>query len=285
MSLLSIWNGKLVEEEGISISVNNRSFRYGEGCFETMKVVNGNVLLAPFHFKRLLTSLKTLQFSIPAFFNETLIESKIKELAKVNKHDALARVRLVVYGGNGSLYDNDNDCFNYVIQSLPGKIETNSFNSVGLNIGIFYDAKISADLFSSIKSNNYLPSLMGAKFALQNKLDDCILLNAFDRVADSTIANVFMVTNGIIKTPPLTEGCISGVMREYLLNSFQKEHIPFKEVQILEKELLNASEIFLTNAIVGIRWVKSFGQRNFKNDTSAFLYNKFIAPLFNPATF
>ena len=79
--------------------------------------------------------------------------------------------------------------------------------------------------FSHIKTNNYLPYLMGALWAKENKLDDAVILNNYNRVADATIANIFLVKNSIITTPSLSEGCVDGVMRKYLLHSFQKENI------------------------------------------------------------
>jgi branched-chain amino acid aminotransferase len=285
MSLFSNWNGKIVEEEKIGISASNRSFRYGDGCFETMKVINGNLLLSDLHFQRLFSSLETLQFIIPAFFTAAYLNAQIEELIKVNGHHALARVRLVTYRGEGGLYDLEDKNVNFIIQSGVGKKDSNYFNETGFSIGIFTDGRITADLFSSIKSNNYLRYAMAAMRAKGNALDDCILINAFNRVADSTIANVFIVTNGIIKTPSLTEGCISGVMRKYLMNCFKKESLPFSETEISTEELLNASEVFLTNATYGIRWVKKVGDSNYNNSTSSFLHKKFIAPLFSTSTF
>lgn len=285
MSLFSIWNGKALEEEKICISPNNRSFRYGDGCFETMKVADGNVLLADLHFQRLFSSLETLRFAVPSFFTATYIRTQIKELVKINEHQKLARVRLVVYRGDGGLYDLEDNSANFIIQSWPGKKESNVFNETGLSVNIFPDARVTADLFSSIKSNNYLGYAMAAMSAKQNGLDDCILMNAFNRVADATIANVFIVTNGIIKTPSLTEGCVNGVMRKYLIQCFKKESFPYSEAEISVEDLFNASEVFLTNAMYGMRWVQKAGDTNYTNTTSSFLYKKFIAPLFTPATF
>jgi branched-chain amino acid aminotransferase len=145
--------------------------------------------------------------------------------------------------------------------------------------------KKTSDFFSTIKSNNYLGYAMAAKWAVENGLDDTLLTNTFDRVADATIANVFIVTDGVIKTPLLTEGCVSGVMRKYLLNCFEEDSIPFSEAKISCNELLNASEVFLTNAIYGIRWVQKVGTSNYKNSSSALLHTKFILPLFSSSTF
>lgn len=285
MWLFSNWNGRIVENGKICISPDNRSFKYGDGCFETIKVINGNILLPHLHFERLFSSLQILKFSIPAFFTAAYVESQIKELVKINGHEQLSRVRLVVYRGDGGLYDLENKSPNFIIQSWPGKIEFNYFNETGLKVDVFTDARKTADLFSSIKSNNYLVYAMAAIWAKENGLDDCILTNAFNRVADATIANIFIVSDGIIKTPLLTEGCVSGVMRKYLLNCFEAEGLPFLQTEIFPEEIADASEVFFTNANYGIRWVHKVGNTPYKNALSSLLHKKFIAPLFTSSTF
>ncbi|MCW3082002.1 aminotransferase class IV [Segetibacter sp.] len=285
MSLFSNWNGKIIEEEKVFISPSNRSFRYGDGCFETMKVVNGNLLLCDLHFQRLFSSLKLLQFTRQKNLTEGELKSQINQLVNKNGHEELARVRLVVYRGDGGLYDVEDKNAYYIIQSWAGFTNTNVFNETGLRIGIFGDAKKTIDLFSSIKSNNYLGYAMAAMWAKEHRLDDALLMNPYNRVADATIANIFIVDRGIIKTPPLTEGCVNGVMRKYLLHCFEKEGLPHSQTEISSQDLLNASEVFLTNATYGMRWVQQIGNNSYRNTLSSYLHKKFIIPLFTPATF
>ena len=266
------------------ISPDNRSFKYGDGCFETMKVIDGEVLLHHLHFQRLFSSLQTLQFTVPAFFTPAYLIKQILELLHLNLHQQHARVRLVVYRGNGGLHDLDDHNPHFIIQTWPGSKDSNNYDSKGLTAGFFPDAKKSADAFSSIKSNNYLGYAMGAIWAKKHQLNEGFLTNAFGRVADATIANIFIIHNAVIKTPALSEGCVNGVMRRYLLQRFAAEGMAFYEAEITQEELLDASEVFLTNAIYGIRWVKSVGGSNYTNETSALLYKKFISPLFNSTT-
>ena len=285
MSLFSNWNGKVVKNEEIHISPDNRSFKYGDGFFETIKVINGRILLQDFHFQRLFSSLEVLKFSIPPFFTKKFVEDQIISLVKFNKQEEIARVRLTVFSGNGGLYDLEDRHLNFIIQSLPGNINSNYYNTAGLKTDIFLNAKKSADVFSPIKSNNYLGYAMGAIWAKEHELDDCLLTNSFNRIADATIANVFVVTDGIIKTPLLSEGCVNGVMRRYLLACLQKESFEHVETQIAVEELRTATEIFLTNATYGIRWVQSIGKNNYNNSLSSLLHKKFIEHLFASSTF
>jgi branched-subunit amino acid aminotransferase/4-amino-4-deoxychorismate lyase len=108
-----------------------------------------------------------------------------------------------------------------------------------------------------------------------------LVFNSHDRIADATIANVFIVKDGVIQTPSLDEGCVGGIIRKHLLRSCKAEGFKIEEAVITEESLREASELFLTNAISGIRWVRSLGNDHFKNEVSRHLYAKFVQPLFN----
>jgi len=273
------YNGKLYKDGELFISPNNRSFRYGDGCFETMKMVNGKIIHRDLHMERLFSSLETLQFDLPKLFTPATIEKQVAELAEKNKHNNLGRIRLMVFRGDGGLYDVDNRP-NYLIQSWEMGAANNSLNENGLDIGIYPDARKSCDMFSPIKNNNYLCYAMAALWAKKHNLNDALVLNAFGRVADASIANVFIVQDGIIKTPALTEGCVSGVTRRYLLQCLRKEGMPVQETTIAAEDVLQAQEVFLTNAAYGIRWVKSCGASNYTLQAAGLVYKNFIEPLY-----
>jgi branched-subunit amino acid aminotransferase/4-amino-4-deoxychorismate lyase len=275
-----IHNGKLLDESKLLISPNNRSFRYGDGCFETMKIVNGNICLEGLHFERLFASLELLQFEKPNYLTPDYLKEQILQLAQKNKHNKLVRIRLTFFRGDGGLYDAENHFPNYIIQSWELNPQTNLLNENGLMVDIFKDAKKVCDNYSHLKSNNYLSYAMAALWAKKNHLNDALLLNPYNNISDATIANVWVVKNGIIKTPALTEGCVAGVMRKYLLQKLRDASMPVQETSIAVDELLQANEIFLTNAIQGIRWVKQCGNSNYQNQLSSLVHKQFVAPLF-----
>ncbi len=274
------YNGKICRADKLLISPNNRSFRYGDGCFETIKMIRGKMILEEYHFERLFASIEHLQFEKPNFFNPQYLKEQVVEIAKKNYHDKLARIRLMVFRGNGGLYDPENHFPNFLIQTWELNPANNALNENGLVIDIYKDARKVCDRFSHIKSNNYLPYAMAALWAKKNKLNDALLLNPYNNIADATIANVFIVKDGIIKTPALTEGCVGGVMRRYLLQCMRNKNMPVEETSITVDDLQQAQEIFLTNAGYGIRWVKGCGKGNYVLQTAAILFNKFVDPLY-----
>ena len=251
-----IFNGVMMDAEKPVITVDNRSFRYGDGCFETMKAVKGKIIHANEHFKRFFTSLELLQFDKPNYLNAAYLSEHIIKLLAQNKHQQTARIRLTLFRGNGGLYDAENHFPNYCIQTWNLNVANNELNENGLVIDVYKDARKVCDAFSHLKSNNYLPYVMAALWAKKNHLNDALLLNPFDKIADATIANIFMVKDGIIKTPAITEGGVNGVMKNYLLQCMRKENMPVEECSIAVEDVLQAQEVFLTNSVYGIKWVK-----------------------------
>ena len=244
-----------------------------------MKLINGKLQLADYHMERLFGSLDKLQFQKPVYFTPEYLIEQISLLAKKNYQQKLTRIRLTIFRGEGGLYEVDNHFPHHLIQTWDLNPANNLLNENGLVIDVFKDARKVCDQYSSIKSNNYLSYVMAALWAKQNKLNDAVLLNPYDRIADATIANVFIVKNGVVKTPALTEGAVNGVMRRHMLHSLRKENIPVEETQLSVEDLLQASEMFLTNAIYGVRWVKQLGNNGYTNQLSSLLHKNFIKPL------
>ena len=270
MGIFFIYNDYVYKEGENIISPDSRGLRYGDGLFETVKVIKGEIQLKNFHFERLLSGMKTLQFEIPRHFTASFLEEKMQELCKRNRHNSVARVRLMIFRGDGGLYDPENHFPNYIIQSWEISDEM-ELNSNGLAIDIYPDAKKSCDELANLKSNNFLPYAMAALYAKKIGVNDGLLLNNYGRIADSTIANIFIIKDETIYTPALSEGCIAGVMRRFILEEL-KLNFKIMEREISVNDLENADEVFLTNSIKGIRWVKQFKDKEYRNDTVGLIH-------------
>ncbi|MGZ5134807.1 MAG: aminotransferase class IV [Flavitalea sp.] len=266
------FNGKQIDEDSPIVTAGNRGLRYGDGVFETMKMVDSDIRLAGFHFERLFGALNLLQFSVPSHFTADYLREKIIQLCSKNNLGKAVRIRLNVFRRNGGLYDLIDHSPEFVIEAWELPDNYLRLNENGLIVDVFDGARKSPDRFSNIKSNNYLPYTMGAFFAKQQKLNDCLILNTHERACDATIANIFWVKNQTIFTPPLSEGCIAGVMRRHLL-----EFLPAKGYQVQEQilnreDLYDADELFLTNATSEIRWVKEFREKRYQKNLSPDVY-------------
>lgn len=269
------FNGKIIPADEPVLLASNRGYRYGDGLFETMKVAKGKILLSDHHFERLFAGLALLQFEIPRLFLRQKTEDEILSLCKKNNCEGLARVRLSVFRGNGGLYDEDKG-LQYLIECWPLTESVSKLNENGLVIDVFPGAEKSCDKFSNLKSANFLPYSMAALYAKEKKLNDCLVLNTTGGIADSTIANLFIIKNAIVITPGLEEGCVNGVMRQYLLQKMQAADCAVQEATLSVNDILVADEVFLTNAIHGIRWVRQFRDMSYSNVKTVEIYNRFI---------
>lgn len=264
------YNGKFMAAAEPMLTADNRSFRYGDGCFETMRVSQGQIQLADLHFERLMASIHLLHFDVPQHFTKNYFTRLITELCTRNNHDTHARVRLTIFRADGGLYEplNNHPCF--IIQSWELNRQILELNETGLTIDICPDVRKSIDKYASIKSNNCLPYVMATMWARQHRLNDAVILNPYGRVADSTLASLFIVRNRQLITPPLSEGSVCGVMRKHLMQI----DLPFSliEAPLTVEDLETANEIFLTNAISGLRWVGSFRDSSYGNATAAIIH-------------
>lgn len=256
------FNGKWLDAGTPIASADNRGLRYGDGVFETIRLEKGRIPLASLHFERLFSALDTLGFEPGPHFTPEKLEKEIIELAAKNQHTQLARIRLMVFRGDGGLYEGAQS-LNYSIQSWALNQSYEELNSNGLVLDIFPDARKSTDPFSNLKSANYLPYIMAAVYARKNRLNDCLVLNTYDRIADSTIANLFISIEGKFFTPPLSEGCVAGVMRRHLLEKLPDWGFEVEERPITVSELERADHAFLTNAVSGMRWIASIREKKF----------------------
>jgi branched-chain amino acid aminotransferase len=282
MSLIYL-NGKWLNESKANLSINNRSFRYGDGVFETIRLSNGQAPLWPYHWERLSSALQTLQFEVPSLFTTTYLQQQVLELARRNGHQQLARIRLTIFRGNGGLYDPENHFPNCLIQSWPLNEALQTLNTNGLVIGLYLNGFKAADGLANLKSNNYLLYAMAALHAKQQHWNDALVLNHRGTVADATIANLFAIKDGTVITPPLSDGPVAGTMRRYLLKQLVASGFKIKEQSLSLEELLLVDEMFLTNAIYGIKWVQRLEEKTYSYRQTIGIYQQIIQPLFHPA--
>lgn len=263
--LFFIYNNQFFHQHQTVTTVDNRGLRYGDGLFETMRLHQGKILNEDFHFERFFNGMKVLEFDIPENFSPVFFHHAIKDLLLTNSIKENARIRLMVFRSDGNIFDTEKNFPNYIIEAstLPQQLE---LNETGLLVDIFPTAKKSCDIYSNLKSNNYLLPVMGARFAKKNKLNDVILLNAFGRICESAIANVFIIKNNKIYTPPLSEGCVAGTMRRWMLEKFSLKKYAVVEKKLSVDSILDADEVFLTNSIHAVRWVQKFHGKTYGNE-------------------
>ena len=258
------YNGKILLTDTPIITAQNRGLRYGDGIFETIKLKNNKLILAEEHFERLFRGIELLKFESNKFFTQQKLAAEILALAQKNNLTD-ARIRLTIIRGEGGIYDAKNHVPNYIIETTALPEGNGELNSNGLQLCYYEAAKKSMDEFSNLKTNNYLPYFMGALHAKENHCNDALILNNEGNICDSTIANIFYIKNGTIYTPALSQGCVAGVMRKFIIQQLTGKGYTITETAITKENLLYADEVFLSNSIYNIRWVAAIENKTYTN--------------------
>ena len=266
--------GNIIEENDSGAIHQNRGFLYGDGFFESMHWHQNNILFLYDHLERIKHGFNILHLDHLAIDFNKLID-EIKQLISLNKIVNDARIRLTFYRSSGGTYAPVTNNTEWLITVSPLSTIGFKLNENGLNISIFDEQKKTTSSISNIKSLNSLVSVLAGRFANENQLDDALLLNTSDYVIEGYNANLFIISKGELITPPLTDGCIDGMMRKQVIIIAEELKIPFSESSLTPSAIENADEIMLTNAIQGIRWVGKMRAKNYQNQIIKTIFSAF----------
>lgn len=222
--------------------------------------------------ERLLGGMSLLGYAVEPGMAE-MLAGGVLTLCEAERCLGAARVRLNVFRGEGPLFDAAPAPVRYLIQAHPLTPASLEFQAEGIRVGIFSGTVRCFDDFSALKTQSYLPSVMAARHAAARGWEDSLVLNDRGMVSESAIANVFMVREGTVFTPPLSEGCVAGVTRRRLLELLPGAGYQVVEAPISPDDLRGAQEIFLTNAIRRIRPVTLFEEKRYPVAASREIFN------------
>lgn len=245
-------NARLVNELPEGLSLVQRGLYYGDALFESIRVFGGRVPLLERHWDRLARGMVLMGYRIPEGWSADFFG---REMLRTAPPDA--RVRLTVWRAPGGLYLPENDDPQFLITATG--LETGVFEwpSACLRVGLCGSVRLPVDALSGLKTLNAARYVAAAKEAQERGWDDAILLNAYERVCEATSSNVFWFEDETLCTPPLSDGCVTGVMRDLLLTLTKGAGLKTAETSASFDRLLAADEVFLSNAVRGIRPVHS----------------------------
>lgn len=267
------FNGRIIAEEDLVLSHTNRGYRYGDGVFETIRIIRSKIIFWEDHYFRLMASMRIARMEIPMDFTMEYLEKEILRVVLANhKQEKSVVVRLDVNRAGKGRYTPTSKEVDYMITISQMNTEFYQISTEDYVIDLFKDFFVGTDLLSTIKSSNKLINVVASIFAKENRYDNCILLNYHKMVVEATNANIFIVMGNTIKTPPLKDGCLNGIIRKQLQNIVK--HLPnyvWEETSISPFELQKAEEIFITNTIVGIQPISKYKKKTFGNHTAKHL--------------
>ena len=263
------FNGNIQENSSISIE-NNRGFLFGDSVFETIKVLDNKVLFIEDHYFRLMASMRICRMEIPMNFSMEYFESQILNLIQSLKNANSYRVRFSVYRDSEGFYLPKSRNVQFVVTASPLHSDLYAFGKENYEVELYKDFYIQKQLLSTLKTNNKMLQITGSIFAEENGYDNCLVLNDEKNVVEALQSNIFMKTGNIVITPPISDGCLNGIMRKEVLEILKKmEDVEVKETSISPFDLQKADELFVTNVISGIQPITKYRKKEYKNEFAA----------------
>ncbi len=235
-----------------SISYQDRGFRFGDGVFETIRVLDFIPYLLEYHIERLSAGLEALQIKVDL----EVVKQNLFKLIEINQHEK-GLIRIIISRGIGSM------------GYLPYKtnptviIETDSVNENvckhQIDVFISNFEKISPQsLPNEVKLLQGLNPTLAKMEAVEKGFDEALLLNSKQQICELSSGNIFWVRNERIYTPSTKCGLINGIIRRRIMEIF-----PILTGEFLLQDLIIADEVFATNSIWPILQVKRIGKINF----------------------
>lgn len=258
-------NGHITEQQSGAIHAGNRGHLYGDGLFESIRLINGKPINFSNHFKRLQAGAEKLRMRMPSYQDEKFFEERIIELAEKSGIQFGGKCRLHLDRIAGGTYFPESNETEFLIEVYPLDIERFELNGRGLEVDINMNLRKQKTPLSNFKTKNGLLYVLAALEAREKGIDEYLLINENGGIIESTSSNMFAVSNGILYTPGLDEGCMAGTMRMQIINIALEKGIKVYECNMMPQNLLVADEIMLTNAISGVKWVSGYRTKRYQN--------------------
>jgi branched-chain amino acid aminotransferase len=258
------FNGTLVTQES-NILTQNRAFLYGDAVFETVKIVNSKILFLEDHYFRLMASMRVVRMEIPMNFTMEYFEEQILSLVNHNSILGSARARITVFRNDGGYYLPKVNTVSFLVHAIEIGTTLYSYDEKEYEVDLYKDFYVTKQLLSSIKTTNRILNITASVFADENGLDNCLLLNDSKNVVEAIQGNIFMLIGNKLITPPVSEGCLNGVMRKQILKLAKEiEGLEVQEEVISPFDLQKADELFITNVIKGLQPITKYRKKRFE---------------------
>lgn len=238
-------NDRLIPAEEAKIGIDDSSFLYGIGLFETMRAVDGRVFRLDDHLNRLTASARAL--SIQNSYTIDYIRDAIGRLLQAN---ALPDARLRLTLTNGPLQSSGDSRSTLLISAAQFTSYPPEYFEKGVRVVVTDYRQNTTDPFTGHKTTCYGPRLAALREAHEKLAAEAIWFTTENRLAEGCISNVFLVREDVLMTPPETTPVLRGIARKTVLEIAEQENIKHEERPLDINDLLTAEEIFLTNVIM-----------------------------------
>lgn len=241
------FNRRIISAENSKLSVVSSAALYGKGVFTTIAIYNHEPFQWEKHWQRLCADAEKLRVDLSALPEQT-IKNSLAEIIAANRFEN-GRARITIFDESASrIWQTDAKTeTSFLIQTADFRFVENDFR---LTVSKF--PVNSKSPLSGVKSCNYLENILALEDAKTSNFDEVVWLNERGEITSTSTANLFWVKNGEICTASLETGCLAGTTRAFIIENF-----PVVETKVRFDELVEADEVFLTSAGIGIVRVES----------------------------
>ncbi len=239
-------NGKYFDKADAKISVFDHGLLYGDGIFEGIRVYAGRVFRLRRHLERLYDSAKAIKLEMPLTFEQMM--AAVRDAVEVNQKQDVY-IRLVVTRGVGTLGLDPRKASNPQVIIIVDDISMypKEFYENGLRIVTASTIRNHPNsLNPRIKSLNYLASILAQIECTEAGCIEALMLNHKGEVAEGSADNIFLVKQGVLKTPPPEAGILEGITRETVMELARKAGTTVLETALTRFDVYSADECFLT---------------------------------------
>ena len=256
-------NGHIVGEQNAPRAFANRGFLVADGVFESMRFTDNRVPYLGLHVARLHAALAAHGMDVPDSLQESSLKESLEMWRQTWPFDGDARIRLTAYREGKGKYTPDTDDTSWV--ATVERMDTQGFSLApkGLDVDIYQDMHKHVTPVSRYKNIASTVYVHAARHARIQGWGDALILNADQKIIESSRSNLFVVSNGVLYTPSLDDGCVGGIMRAVLIRTALDHGVKVYECTLTPQTLLQADELFLTNAVRGIEWVASYKTKRY----------------------
>jgi branched-chain amino acid aminotransferase len=241
-------NGRITPECEAVISVFDHGFLYGEGIYETMRTYRGRPFLFDRHMRRLRRSASMIELALP--FSDEELASQIRSTQTAAKLEGEAYIRVLVTRGVGELtYDLKATPNPSVVIIVKPQIDPAAeVYEKGVRVVIVDIVRNHpATVNPMIKSNNLMNCALAMQQALRSNAFEGVMRNYKRELTECTTANLFIVKNNVVLTPPLDAGLLPGITREFVFDIGKDVGAEVVEQALRDDDLFRADEAFLTS--------------------------------------
>jgi branched-chain amino acid aminotransferase len=270
------FNGGFIEDSH-PFAALNRGFLFADAVFETIRIQQDKVLFTEDHYFRLMAAMRIIRMEIPMEFTMEFLEGQWLETARKNQFSN-ARIRMTVFRNAGGLYTPKDRSVSWTITASALDSEEYTYVEQPNEVELFKDFHIAKHLLSTIKTTSKTLHVTAGIFAKENGYQNCLLINEDKNVVEAINGNVFILKDNELITPPVSEGCVNGVMRKQILAIAKKmEQWEVVEKPISPFDLQKSDEIFITNVISGVFPVTKYRKKEFTTDAAQLLIDELRA--------